>query len=81
MPRISRNALETVVQLIDHIKTEIMAIRAEKDKLLADAQAKANVMEAKAMALESRVSSLPADLATLPEDAAARAWDWIKSLF
>lgn len=81
MPHISRNALETIVQLIDHIKTEVMAIRAEKDQLLADAQAKANALEAKAASLEAKVTGLPAELAALPEDAAARAWDWIKGLF
>ncbi len=81
MPRISHRTLETIVQLIDHIKTEIMAIRAEKDKVLADAQAQANALEAKAASLEAKVSGLPAELAALPEDAAARAWDWIKSFF
>ena len=81
MPRISRNALEKIVQLIDHIKTEVMALRAERDKVLADAQAQASALEAKATALEGHVAGLPAELAALPEEAAARAWDWIKSFF
>lgn len=81
MPRISRNAQEKIVQLIDHIKTEVMSIRAEKDRVLADAQAQANALEAKAASLEAKVQGLPAELVALPDEGASRVWDWFKGLF